>query len=164
MKYFFLVLVTLASCSAPNTDWYEKNTCADIDIIPLIRPYLLSSVDAQSWSFSFIRNSELDECGISYGEAMYVSRINVKGDLIYGYCEKSSDYFIVIPSKKYEKKFDSKEAWILYLKDLHHDTGMLYNVYDLYVLYNNHSTSRHGSYYGYYKKLPWYRDIKNTIE
>ena len=156
------------SCSNPNKEWYEENSCEDLNLIPLIKPYRLFTVgsgnDRLGWFITFMNNGKVDECGNNLNSQMNVKRVSVKGDIIYGYCEDYSEYFVIKPKEKIEKMFDNKSDWVLYLKTINQDTCTLYDPDGLYTLYNEGSTARHGSAHGHYRALPWYNDIKSKIE
>ena len=161
--FYFLLACFLVSCSNPRTEWYEVTGCSDLSLIPLIKPYQLftSVADDSIWFFSFVNNGKLDGCGNNYDNQMPVSWINVKSDIIYGYSDKFSDYFVVIPSRKIEKKFSKKNEWLLYLNEIHQDTDTFYRPDRLYKNFDSdHSIFGRGKY----KALPWYNQIKDIIK
>ena len=164
MKFCFLLLFFLISCSNPRFEWYEVVSCEDLRQIPLIKPYELFSTNARDsvWGFSFVANGELDECGNNFDAQMTVSAINVKKDIIYGYCDEFSSYFVVIPSRKFEKKFEKKSEWLLYLKENNQGTDTFYRPDMLFKIFNYDSLNFFSR--GRYKALPWYNQIKDLIK
>ena len=158
MRFFLLFACFLVSCSNPRTEWYEVTGCEDLRVIRLIKPYqLFTSIPEDStWFLSFVNNGELDECGINYDYQMNVSSINVKSDIICGYSDEYSDYVVVIPSKKIEKRFSKKNEWLLYLKEINQSIDTFYRPDKVYKILKGGPEN--------YKALPWYNQIKDLIQ
>ena len=160
MRFCFLLLCFLVSCSNPRIGWYEAIRCGDLRLIPLIKPYQLCAANDEDslWSFSFVNNGKLDECDINNNHEYQITVlwINVKNNIIYGYCDEYSNYFVVIPGRKIEKKFSKKNEWLLYLNEVHIDTDTFYRPDKLYKILENGSER--------YKELPWYNQIKDSIK
>ena len=158
MKFCFLLLFFLASCSNPRTEWYEVTGCADLRVIRLIKPYQLFTPFPEDsiWFLSFVNNGQLDECGINDEHHLSVAWINVKSDIIYGYSDEFSEYFVVIPSKKIEKQFRKKNEWLIYLKEIHQDIDTFYRPDKVDKILKRCSEN--------YKALPWYNQIKDLIK
>ena len=158
MRFCFLLVCFLVSCSNQKAEWYGLTHCGDLTLIPLIKPYQLFTSDATDsiWLFSFVNSGKLDECDINDEHHIAVSWINVKNDIIYGYCDYFSDYFVVIPRKKVEKRFNKKNEWLLYLKEIHQETGTFYRPDKLYKILESGPEK--------YKELPWYNQIKDIIK
>ena len=158
MRFFLLFACFLVSCSNPRTEWYAAISCGDVGLIPLIKPYQLFTAYATDsvWGFSFVNNGQLDECGVNHEDQMTVSWINVKSDIIYGYSDEYLSYFVVIPSRKIEKKFDKKNEWLLYLKEINQSIDTFYRPDKVYKILKGGPEN--------YKALPWYNQIKDLIQ
>lgn len=155
IRYFtLLTILCLVSCTQQPDRFYKTSHIEDIDVLPLIKPYKLWSPvpGVQVWHLDFSRKVAV-KAGWEISQ-MQVCRINVANHIIYGHCAdnmKSANaaYFVIVPDKKIEQIFLSKDDWEKYLSDngLHSENQL--DVLEVYNAFKND-----------YRSLPWLGQVE----
>lgn len=154
MKYVVLLaFFCMTSCSRGVDIFYKTSHVGDIDVLPLIKPYKLWSPipGNQVWHLDFSQKVAIKP-GWEISQ-MQVCWINVTNRIVYGHCSDKLEsanaaYFVVVPDKKIERIFLSKDDWLKYLAEngVHNE-----NQLDVLEVYRGFKKD--------YRNLPWLSQV-----
>ena len=140
------ILFFILSCEIKSDRFYNEVYVADLQRIPLIKPYVLfNSRGSDSTSRSYGWHLKLFQPQPeSFVDHLNVSYINISKEIIYGHGQDGKTYFpnywfAIVPSRQIEKTFKKEREWKDFLSSMGINSVSVVSVWILFDQFKKHS-------------------------